>query len=119
MYVWSHEEALPTICKSVSPLKAQAMLPLPSREEDGEQKSSRPAWAVTSVVGIALSCVVSVTIPFFDIVAAIGALGDLAAAYALPALFVLASTSCAMAASCWIHTAEKDVCSALHHSMPT
>ena len=68
-------------------------IPLPSREEDGEQKSSRAAWAVTSVVGIALSCVVSVTVPFFDIiVAVIGALGDLAAAYALPALFVLASS---------------------------
>ena len=60
------------------------------REEDGEQKSSRIAWAVTSVIGIALSGVVSVTVPFFDIiVAVIGALGDLAAAYALPALFVL------------------------------
>lgn len=48
---------------------------------------------MTSVVGIALSCVVSVTVPFFDIiVAAIGALGDLAAAYALPALFVLVQT---------------------------
>ncbi|CAK0786030.1 hypothetical protein CVIRNUC_009243 [Coccomyxa viridis] len=64
--------------------------PSKQREEDGEEKSSRPAWAVTSVIGIALSCVVSVTVPFFDIiVAAIGALGDLAAAYALPALFVL------------------------------
>ena len=75
--------------------------PSPCREEDGEQKSSRPAWAVTSVIGIALSCVVSVTVPFFDIiVAAIGALGDLAAAYALPALFVLASSPAP-----WLHHA--------------
>ena len=45
---------------------------------------------MTSVIGIGLSCTVSVAVPFFDIiVAAIGALGDLAAAYALPALFVL------------------------------
>ncbi len=94
-----HEEALPNICKSAKPLKAQATLPLPCREEDGEEKSSRPAWAVTSVIGIALSCVVSVTVPFFDIiVAAIGALGDLAAAYALPALFVLASSPAP-----WLH----------------
>ena len=63
---------------------------------------------------------VSVTVPFFDIiVAAIGALGDLAAAYALPALFVLASPSCAMAASSWTHTAEIHVCFGLHHSMHT
>ncbi len=42
------------------------------------------------MIGIALSGVISVSVPFFDvIVAAIGALGDLAAAYALPALFVL------------------------------
>ena len=62
------------------------------REEGGEQKSSRVAWGVTSVIGIGLSCAVSVAVPFFDIiVAAIGALGDLAAAYALPALFVLVS----------------------------
>ena len=48
------------------------------------------AWGVTSMIGIALSGVISVSVPFFDvIVAAIGALGDLAAAYALPALFVL------------------------------
>ena len=48
------------------------------------------AWGITSVIGIALSGVISVSVPFFDIiVAAIGALGDLAAAYALPALFVL------------------------------
>ena len=48
------------------------------------------AWGVTSVIGIALSGVISVSVPFFDIiVAATGALGDLAAAYALPALFVL------------------------------
>ena len=41
---------------------------------------------MTSVIGIALSGVISVSVPFFDvIVAAIGALGDLAAAYALPA----------------------------------
>ena len=47
---------------------------------------------MTSVIGIGLSCAVSVAVPFFDIiVAAIGALGDLAAAYALPALFVLVS----------------------------
>ncbi len=47
---------------------------------------------MTSVIGIGLSCGVSVAVPFFDIiVAAIGALGDLAAAYALPALFVLVS----------------------------
>ena len=83
-------------------LKARRTSPLLSREEDGEQKSSRPAWAVTSIVGIGLSCVVSVTVPFFDIiVAAIGALGDLAAAYALPALFVLASSPAP-----WLHHAE-------------
>ncbi|CAL5228546.1 g11700 [Coccomyxa viridis] len=65
--------------------------PSKQREDsDGEQRSSRGAWAVTSVIGIALSGVISVSVPFFDvIVAAIGALGDLAAAYALPALFVL------------------------------
>ncbi len=49
---------------------------------------------MTSVIGIALSGVISVSVPFFDvIVAAIGALGDLAAAYALPALFVLVRDS--------------------------
>ena len=63
-------------------------------DSDGEQRSSRAAWAVTSIIGIALSGVISVSVPFFDvIVAAIGALGDLAAAYALPALFVLVRPS--------------------------
>lgn len=50
----------------------------------------RGAWAGVSLAGIALSCAVAVTFPFFSTVTAVvAALGDLAGAYTLPALFVL------------------------------
>ena len=52
--------------------------------------SGRGAWLLVSLTGIALSCVGAIVLPHFDIQAAImGALGNLIAAYALPALFVL------------------------------
>jgi hypothetical protein len=54
----------------------------------------RAAWAVVSVAGVAISWLVSVTFPYFStVMAVIAALGDLAGAYALPALFVLVSPS--------------------------
>ncbi|KAK9902167.1 hypothetical protein WJX75_006684 [Coccomyxa subellipsoidea] len=50
----------------------------------------RAAWAAVSIAGIGLSWLVSVTFPYFStVMAIIAALGDLAGAYALPALFVL------------------------------
>ena len=50
----------------------------------------RGAWALVSLAGIAVSCLGAILLPYFDILAAImGALGNLVAAYALPALFVL------------------------------
>ena len=52
----------------------------------------RGAWALVSLAGIAASCLGAILLPHFDILAAImGALGNLVAAYALPALFVLVS----------------------------
>ncbi len=57
--------------------------------------SGRGAWLLVSLTGIALSCVGAIVLPHFDILAAImGALGNLIAAYALPALFVLVRNSC-------------------------
>ncbi|KAK9836304.1 hypothetical protein WJX81_003609 [Elliptochloris bilobata] len=59
-------------------------------ERQGSAKG-RGAWAVVSLAGIAIACTVAVTFPFFSTVTAvIAALGDLAGAYSLPALFVLA-----------------------------
>ena len=61
----------------------------------------RGAWALVSLTGIAVSCLGAILLPFFDILAAImGALGNLVAAYALPALFVLVSMLYTEAASC-------------------
>ena len=52
--------------------------------------SGRAAWALVSLTGIAVSCLGAIMLPYFDILAAImGALGNLGAAYALPALFTL------------------------------
>lgn len=52
--------------------------------------SGRSAWALVSLSGVAISCLGAILLPYFDIMAAImGALGNLVAAYALPALFVL------------------------------
>ena len=54
------------------------------------QVSGRMVWAVVTVIGIAFAFAVSVTFPFFSaVMALIAAIGDLAAAYALPALFSL------------------------------
>jgi len=45
---------------------------------------------VVSIAGVALSWIVTITFPYFStVMAIIAALGDLAGAYALPALFVL------------------------------
>ncbi len=60
------------------------------REEESSSWRGRGAWGLVSVAGIGLSWVVSVTFPYFStVMAIIAALGDLAGAYALPALFVL------------------------------
>lgn len=54
--------------------------------------SGRGAWTVVSLIGIAIACLIAIVLPYFDILAAImGALGNLVAAYALPALLVLVS----------------------------
>ncbi len=82
--------------------------PAVNRPEHERSARSRLAWAVTSVVGIAYSCAVSTTFPFFStVVAIIAALGDLAGAYALPALFVLVTcaafliTPAGLNVACW------------------
>lgn len=50
----------------------------------------RGAWALVSLAGIAIACTVAITFPFFSTVTAvIAALGDLAGAYSLPAIFLL------------------------------
>ena len=60
------------------------------RPEQQRSARGRGAWAGVSAAGIALSCAVAVTFPFFSTVTAVvAALGDLAGAYTLPALFVL------------------------------
>ena len=52
--------------------------------------SGRTAWALVSLIGIAVSCLAAILLPYFDILAAImGALGNLVPAYALPVLFTL------------------------------
>ena len=52
--------------------------------------TGRLMWAGVIVIGIAFSFVVSIFFPFFSIVMAlIASIGDLAAAYALPAMFNL------------------------------
>ena len=52
--------------------------------------TGRLLWAAVIVVGIAFSFAISVFFPFFSIVMAlIASIGDLAAAYALPAMFNL------------------------------
>lgn len=52
--------------------------------------TGRLMWAAVIIVGIAFSFVVSIFFPFFSIVMAlIASIGDLAAAYALPAMFNL------------------------------
>ena len=57
--------------------------------------SGRGAWLLVSLTGIALSCLGAIVLPHFDILAAImGALGNLIAAYSLPALFVLVCSHC-------------------------
>ncbi len=64
-----------------------------SREGMDNSLAGRGAWAVVSVVGVGISCLVSVTFPYFStVMAIIAALGDLAGAYALPALFVVVAT---------------------------
>ena len=46
-----------------------------------------------SLIGIAVSCLAAILLPYLDILAAImGALGNLVAAYALPALFTMVGT---------------------------
>ena len=55
-----------------------------------QQTTGRLLWAVVTVIGIAFAFAVSVTFPYFSaVMALIAAIGDLAAAYALPALFSL------------------------------
>ncbi len=50
----------------------------------------RLTWAAAIVIGIAFSFVISIFFPYFSIVMAlIASIGDLAAAYALPAMFSL------------------------------
>ena len=52
--------------------------------------TGRLTWALVIVIGVAFSFVISVSFPFFSIVMAlIASIGDLAAAYALPAMFNL------------------------------
>lgn len=64
--------------------------PVYCREEESSSWKGRSAWGLVSIAGIGLSWVVSVTFPYFStVMAIIAALGDLAGAYALPALFVL------------------------------
>ena len=66
------------------------ILAMLSRDEVSSSLKGRGAWAAVSTAGIALSWLVSVTFPYFStVMAIIAALGDLAGAYALPALFVL------------------------------
>ncbi|CAL8466173.1 g5709 [Coccomyxa elongata] len=65
-------------------------VPSMNGEEESSSWRGRGAWALVSVAGIGLSWLVSVTFPYFStVMAIIAALGDLAGAYALPALFVL------------------------------
>lgn len=55
-----------------------------------QQPIGRLIWAVVTIIGIAFAFAVSVTFPYFSsVMALIAAIGDLAAAYALPALFSL------------------------------
>lgn len=77
----------------------------------------RGAWALVSLAGIALSCLGAILLPFFDILTAImGALGNLMAAYALPALFVLVRTQRSRIMSA---VPASRACAAQGHTLPT
>ncbi|GAB4818791.1 hypothetical protein N2152v2_005837 [Parachlorella kessleri] len=61
---------------------------VPTSHQDSS--SHRGSWAATSCIGLAFCFLVAYTFPYFTIVVAlISSVGDLAAAYALPALFSL------------------------------
>lgn len=71
------------------------------RPEQQRSARGRGAWAGVSLAGIALSCAVAVTFPFFSTVTAVvAALGDLAGAYTLPALFVLVRAAPSLHPAC-------------------
>ena len=62
----------------------------PCRPQRQNTARGRGAWALVSLAGIAIACTVAITFPFFSTVTAvIAALGDLAGAYSLPAIFLL------------------------------
>jgi hypothetical protein len=74
----------------VYPVDSNVLVAVLSRAEVSSSLKGRAAWAAVSIAGIGLSWLVSVTFPYFStVMAIIAALGDLAGAYALPALFVL------------------------------
>ena len=66
----------------------------PCRPQRQNTARGRGAWALVSLAGIAIACIVAITFPFFTTVTAvIAALGDLAGAYSLPAIFILVRTA--------------------------
>ena len=72
----------------------------PCRPHRQNTARGRGAWALVSLAGVAIACTVAITFPFFSTVTAvIAALGDLAGAYALPALFVLVRAAAPRAVS--------------------
>jgi solute carrier family 32 (vesicular inhibitory amino acid transporter) len=61
------------------------------RQENANTWRGRASWLTFSCLGIAYSFAVAATFPFFStVMAIIASLGDLAGAYTLPAIFVLA-----------------------------
>lgn len=61
-----------------------------SRAVNKSPRQQRFLWLVVSIIGIAFAAVMAYLLPFFStIMGLIAAIGDLSAAYALPALFCL------------------------------
>ena len=77
-------------CCHIDVFMAQNHEVMPCRPQRQNTARGRGAWALVSLAGIAIACTVAITFPFFSTVTAvIAALGDLAGAYSLPAIFLL------------------------------
>ena len=80
--VWAH-----TLLLLAAPQWAD---PLPSTAPSGQQRRSAVIWLATTLAGAAFATAVAAAVPFFStVMGLIAAVGDMSAAFILPALFCL------------------------------
>lgn len=80
--VWAH-----TLLLLAAPQWAD---PVPSSAPAAEHRKSALLWLVTSLLGAAVATAIAWSVPFFSTICGlIAAVGDMAAAFILPALFCL------------------------------